>query len=57
MSIESWILLWKVVLIVGIGLFAILAVVVTIGGFLDVRRLFRMLHQQHADQQAEEGKS
>lgn len=53
MPIESWILLWKIVLIVGVGLFAALAVVVTIGGFFDVRRLFRILHQQQADQAAQ----
>ena len=51
MSIEFWIGLWKVVLIVGIGLFATLAVVVTIGGAIDVRNLFRTLKEQHTQQQ------
>ncbi len=48
MSITFWILLWKIVFIVGVGLFALLAVFVTIGGFFDIRRLFRTLHEQHA---------
>ena len=51
MSIEFWIGLWTVVLIAGIGLFATLAVVVTIGGAIDVRKLFRTLKEQHAQQQ------
>ena len=49
MPIEFWIGLWKVVLIVGIGLFATLAVVVTIGGAIDVRKLFRTLKEQHQE--------
>ena len=47
MSIEFWIGLWKIVLIAGLGLFATLAIVVTIGGALDVIKLFRTLKQQH----------
>jgi hypothetical protein len=57
MSIEFWIGLWKVVLIVGIGLFAMLAVVVTIGGAIDVRKLFRTLKEQHAQQQDQDESS
>ena len=53
MSLTSWMLLWKVVLISGISLFAVLAIVVTIGGFFDIRRLFRKLHEQHARSQVE----
>ena len=49
MTLQQWILLWKIVLIGGTSLFAILAVVVSIGGFFDVRRLFRTLHAQHAE--------
>ena len=52
MSIELWILLWKWVLIVGVALFAVMAVVVTIGGARDVRDLFRTLREQHDQQQA-----
>ncbi len=49
MSVASWTILWKTVFFVGVGLFAVLAVAVTIGGFFDIRRLFRSLHEQHAD--------
>ena len=49
MTLQQWMLIWKIVLIGGISLFAILAVVVSIGGFFDVRRLFRTLHAQHAE--------
>ena len=48
MSLDSWMLFWKIVLIGGIGLFAMLAVVVSIGGFFDVFRLLRVLREQHA---------
>ena len=51
MTLQQWMLSWKIVLIGGISLFAILAVVVSIGGFFDVRRLFQTLHAQHAEQE------
>jgi hypothetical protein len=40
---EFWIDFWTVVLVGAIGLFALLAVVVTIGGFFDLRRMFRTM--------------
>ncbi len=49
MTVQHWIMLWKIVLIGGISLFAVLAVVVSIGGFFDIRRLFRTLRAQHAE--------
>ena len=51
MTLRHWILIWKVVLIGGISVFAILAVVVIIGGMFDIRRLFRTLRAQHAQRQ------
>ena len=51
MTVEQWIFVWKAVVICGISVFSILAVVVTIGGFFDIRHLFRKLHAQHAEQQ------
>ncbi len=41
----SWMLLWKLVLLITIGCFGIMAVVVTIGGASDIRRLFRQLRE------------
>ncbi|MCP4376594.1 MAG: hypothetical protein GY794_10535 [bacterium] len=53
MSIDAWMTLWKVVLIGGIGLFAVLAVVVTIGGFFDVIKLLKNLREDAAAADAE----
>ena len=47
MSLQHWALLWKVILIGGISLFAILALGVSFFGFFDFRRLFRTLRQTH----------
>jgi hypothetical protein len=44
-------LLWKIVFLVSVALFAIMAVVVTIGGALDVRRLFAKLREEETDSQ------
>ena len=52
MSIEFWIIVWKVVLIGGVGLFAALAVVVSIGGAIDVGKLLRRLREQRDDHQS-----
>ena len=45
MPIDFWIVLWKCVLIGGVGLFAALAVVVTIGGACDIAKLLRQLKE------------
>jgi hypothetical protein len=52
MSLEFWIWLWKLVLLAGVGLFAGLAIVVTIGGAFDIGRLFRTLRKSHAENSA-----
>ena len=50
MPLEYWIILWKGVLIGGVGLFAVLAVVVTIGGARDVAKLLRKLKSESTDE-------
>ncbi len=50
-----WLGLWEAVLIIGVVLFAVLAVVVIIGGAFDIRSLFRSLAAQHRQQ--DEGES
>jgi len=50
MTLESWIVLWKTVLLGGIGLFAALAIVVTIGGARDIAKLLRTLRAQQTDE-------
>lgn len=54
MPLEFWIVLWKAVFIIGIGLFAVLAVGVTVGGARDVRRLLGTLREEHRQAQETE---
>ena len=49
MPVEFWIVLWKLLLVVGVGLFAALTVVVTIGGARDIAKLLRLLRRQQSD--------
>jgi len=46
-----WLVFWTVLLIAALTLFAGLAVVVTIGGFFDIRTLFRSIESRHAETQ------
>lgn len=49
---ETWMIVWKVVFIVVLALFALLSIWVTIGGFKDIRELFATMDaaQQEANQ-------
>jgi len=38
-----WILLWKISFVVAVVLFAVMAVLTTIGGAFDIRKLLRRL--------------
>lgn len=49
MPVENWIILWKVLLVGGVALFAVLTVVVTVGGARDIAKLLRMLSAEQAD--------
>ena len=44
---DAWAVFWGWLLIVVFGVFALLAVVVTIGGFFDVKALFSNMDRQH----------
>jgi heme exporter protein D len=44
---NAWIILWTTVLLAALTLFACLAVAVTIGGFLDIRKMLRQVTRQH----------
>ena len=46
----DWITIWKVVLIVSLGLFAVLTVITAVLGAGDVRRLFQRLEDERQDQ-------
>jgi hypothetical protein len=43
----DWATLWKVLLIAGMLLFAGMAVVVSIGGVFDIKRLFARIAESH----------
>ena len=43
-----WQILWAAVLVGGLALFAGLAIVVSIGGFFDIRSLFKSIEEQRA---------
>ena len=45
-----WVTLWKALLIAGMVLFAGTAVVVSIGGLFDIKRLFARIAESHRDQ-------
>lgn len=45
---NAWEVFWTIVLLAGIIMFAGLAIVVGIGGFFDVREMFRHIDQEHA---------
>jgi hypothetical protein len=48
----SWMLLWKITFIVGVTLFAVMAVWVTIAGAKDIKRLFKRIEESHEDGEA-----
>lgn len=52
---ETWMIVWKVVFIVVLALFALLSIWVTIGGFKDIKELFAAMDL--AQQEAERDKN
>ncbi len=53
---DFWIKFWSVFFFVSLAAFTALAVSVTIGGFFNIRSMFRQLSSQH-EQQAENPES
>ena len=49
MTPDNWLTLWTAVLWVALGLFSALAVAVTIGGFVDIRKMLRQIRRQHRE--------
>ena len=45
MSIESWSIVWKIVFVIGVSLFAILSILVIGGGARDIRNLIIKLKE------------
>jgi uncharacterized oligopeptide transporter (OPT) family protein len=54
MSVESWTIFWKIVFIIGVGMFAILSFFVIIGGAKDVAKLIQRLKKDAAESQTSE---
>jgi len=54
MSIESWTIFWKIVFIIGVGMFAILSIIVIVGGAVDVRKLIQRLKKDAEESQISE---
>jgi hypothetical protein len=50
---SGWMMLWKIVFIAGVSIFAGMAVWVTIGGVFDIKRLFKRIQEEHAEQAAD----
>lgn len=48
-SIETWALIWKVVFIVVMGVFAVMSVWVSIGGWADIKSLLKKLKDDPGD--------
>ena len=46
-----WISFWTIFFVVSLVLFALLAVTVTIGGFFNIRSLFKNLSQRHGQEE------
>ncbi len=44
----GWALIWQYVVYIALGLYFGLAVAITIGGFFDVKKMFRRLDAAHA---------
>ena len=49
MSIESWSIFWKIVFIIGVGMFAILSIFVIVGGAKDIGTLIKRLKKEGED--------
>ena len=46
MTIESWSIVWKIVFIIGVSLFALLAAFVIVGGARDTSKLIKRLKKE-----------
>ena len=51
-SVTGWALFWTICLVLALATFSLMAIVVTIGGAVDIRRLLRRLERE--DPQAED---
>jgi len=45
---SGWLIFWTALLLIGVGGYAVLAALITIGGFFNVLEMFRALKASHA---------
>lgn len=57
MSADHWTSIWTLVLVGGSGSFAVLAVIVAVGGFRDVRAMFRRIDAEHEQAERDDSAS
>ncbi len=50
---ESWAMFWKWFLILGVGVFAVVSLWVTVVGLSDIRRMFAELRKQEPEKPGE----
>ena len=48
---DAWTTFWGWLLVIVLGGYAILAIIITIGGFFDVKEMFAMMDDQHKKDQ------
>lgn len=53
---DTWILVWKVVLVGGLGLFAAMSVWIAVAGWSDVRNLFSAMQEPRSPAAASRGR-
>lgn len=54
-AVEFWMTLWKVVFIVSVGAFSVMAVWVTIWGARDIKRLLTILKGDEKEEESRKG--
>jgi len=50
---SDWITVWSILLAGGIGIYAVMAVLVAIGGAKDIRKLFRAMDKETREEEKE----
>ena len=48
---SDWITIWSILLAGGIGIYAVMAVLVAVGGAKDIRKLFRSMDKEKRDEE------
>ena len=48
---SDWLTIWSILLAGGIGIYAVMAVLVAVGGAKDIRKLFRSMDKEKRDEE------